>query len=87
MRLTVIDEVIADPGQQVALRVINVTGAAIDVRQYVATGTVPAAADWSNVGAYSISTYKTVSPRPDQVQRATVGRRNSTLHGPAGTCR
>ena len=64
MRLTVIDEVIADPGQQVALRVINVTGAAIDVRQYVATGTVPAAADWSNVGAYSISTYKTVSPAP-----------------------
>ena len=64
MRLTVIDEAIADPGQQVALRVINVGSTAIDVRQYVATGTVPAAADWSNVGAYSISTYKTVTPAP-----------------------
>jgi len=64
MRLTVIDEAVPDPGQQVALRVINAGGTAIDVRQYVATGTVPSAADWSAVGAYSISTYKTVAPSP-----------------------
>jgi len=64
MRLTVIDETVADPGQQVALRVINATGAPIDVRQYPATGTVPAAADWANVGAYSVSTYKLVAPAP-----------------------
>jgi len=65
MRLTVIDESAgADPGSQVALRVINATGSAIDVRQYVATGTVPATADWANVGALSMSTYKLVSPAP-----------------------
>lgn len=62
MRLTVIDENVADPGAQVALRVINASGVAIDARQYPTTGTVPASADWANVGAYSISAYKTVTP-------------------------
>jgi hypothetical protein len=64
MKLTVIDETVPDPGQQVALRVINATGAPIDVRQYATTGTVPSTADWSNVGAYTVSTYKTVAPAP-----------------------
>jgi len=64
MRLTVIDETVADPGQQVALRVINATGSPLDVRQYVATGTVPTAADWANLGAYSVSGYKSVAPAP-----------------------
>jgi len=64
MRLTVIDETVADPGSQVALRVINATGSGIDVRQYVATGTVPAGADWANVGGLSMTTYKLVSPAP-----------------------
>ena len=63
MKLTVIDENLTDPGSQVALRVINTSGSPIDVRQYVSTGTVPTgAADWANIGAYSISTYKNVSP-------------------------
>lgn len=62
MRLTVIDETEPDPGSQVALRVINATGNAIDVRQYPATGTVPAAATWANVGAYTISTYVKTAP-------------------------
>src|SRR5688500_7817071 len=62
MRLTVIEETVADPGANVALRVINTTGAAVDVRQYLATGTVPAAPTWANVGAYSISTYVTAAP-------------------------
>jgi Domain of unknown function (DUF4397) len=62
MRLTVIDENVADPGSQVALRVINASGAAIDARQYPTSGTVPATADWANVAAYSITSYKTVSP-------------------------
>jgi hypothetical protein len=64
MRLTVIDETVPDPGQQVALRVINASSSAIDVRQYPATGTVPATADWANVGAYTVASYKTVSPAP-----------------------
>jgi hypothetical protein len=62
MTLTVIDENVTDPGQQVALRVINASGSAIDARQYPATATAPTSADWSNVGAYSISSYKLVSP-------------------------
>ena len=62
MRLTVIDENIADPGSQVALRVINATGSAIDVRQYPSGGTVPSAPTWANVGSYSISTFVNAAP-------------------------
>jgi len=61
MRMTVIDENVTDPGNNVALRVINATGSAIDVRQYTGT-TVPGAATWGNVGAYSISPYVTTTP-------------------------
>ena len=62
MQLRVIEENVADPGTNVALRVINATGAAVDVRQYVATATVPATATWANVPAYGISTYATAAP-------------------------
>jgi len=62
MRLVFLNETVADPGANVALRVINTTGAPIDVRQYVSTGTAPAAATWANVPAYSVSTYVTVPP-------------------------
>jgi hypothetical protein len=62
MRLLFLNENVADPGQNVALRVINTTGSAIDVRQYVNGGTVPAAPTWANVPAYSVSTYVTVPP-------------------------
>jgi hypothetical protein len=62
MRLSIIDENVPDPGSQVALRVINATSSAIDVRQYVATGTVPAAATWANVAPYTISSYVSVAP-------------------------
>jgi hypothetical protein len=62
MQLKVIGENVADPGTQVALRVINATGAPVDVRQYVATGTLPAAPTWANVPAYGISSYVTAAP-------------------------
>jgi hypothetical protein len=62
LRLTVIDETVADPGAQVALRVINATGSAIDVRHYPSGGTVPAAATWSNVGPVTVSSYVTAAP-------------------------
>lgn len=61
MKLTVIDETVADPGAQVALRVINTTGSAIDVRQYAGTS-VPAGATWANVAPYTISNYVTAAP-------------------------
>lgn len=62
MRLTVIDETTADPGAQVALRVLNATSAAIDVRQYVDGGAVPAAATWASVPPYSVSSRVNVAP-------------------------
>ena len=62
MQLKVIEESVADPGTNIALRVINATGAAVDVRQYAATGTLPAAATWANVPAYGISNYVTTAP-------------------------
>lgn len=62
MRLVFMDENVADPGANVALRVMNTTGAPIDVRQYVSGGTVPATATWANVPPYSVSSYVTVPP-------------------------
>jgi len=59
MRLAVIDETVADPGQQVALRVINATSAPIDARVFAQGGTAPTSATWANVPAFSASTYVT----------------------------
>jgi hypothetical protein len=60
MKLTVIDETVADPGANVALRVINTTAQAIDVREYASS--LPASATWANVAPYSISNYVTTTP-------------------------
>jgi hypothetical protein len=60
MRLTFIEDAPADPGANVALRVINTSDQAVDVRQYLSTGTVPTAASWANVAPLSISSYLTV---------------------------
>jgi hypothetical protein len=62
MKLSVWEEAVADPGASVALRVINTTNAPIDVRQYVSTATVPAAATWSAVPALTASPYVTTAP-------------------------
>jgi hypothetical protein len=62
MRLSVWEESVADPGANVALRVINATNAPIDVRQYVSTGTAPAAATWANVPPFTASSYVTAPP-------------------------
>jgi hypothetical protein len=65
MKLTVIEETVADPGNNVALRVINTMNTAIDVRQYIKGTTLPTSPTWANVGPYSISTY--VSSLPDTI--------------------
>jgi len=62
LKLRFVDETVADPGSQVALRVINATNAAIDVSQYVKGGAAPATPTWANVGAYSISSYVLTAP-------------------------
>ncbi len=64
--LAFIDETVPDPGSQVALRVINATGSAIDVRHYPSGGTPPAAATWSNVPPLTVSSYVTAAPGQTQ---------------------
>jgi len=60
MKLTVIEESITDPGSsKVALRVVNAGAGAIDVRTYPTGGTLPAAATWSNVQNYALSSFVT----------------------------
>ena len=62
MQMRVFEENVPDPATNVALRVINATGNPVDVRHYLATGTVPAAPTWANVPAYGISAYVTSAP-------------------------
>lgn len=62
MRFTFIEDAPADPGANIALRVINTTGSPVDVRQYISDGSAPAAATWANVGALSVSSYITTAP-------------------------
>ncbi len=62
-QLTVLTDDPADPGAQVALRVINAASGlgAIDVRQYPNGGAVPAAATWANVAERTASSYVNVA--------------------------
>ncbi len=62
MKLSFFEEVVPDPGTQVALRVINTTGAAIDVTQFVKGATMSATPTWANVPAMSISSFVTAAP-------------------------
>jgi hypothetical protein len=62
MRLHFFEDTPADPGTNIALRVINATNAPIDARHYVTGGTAPATATWANVGAYSVSSFVTTAP-------------------------
>ena len=62
MRLSFITDNPPDPGSQVALRVINATGSPIDARQYLSTGSVPAAATWANIAPLSASSFVNVAP-------------------------
>lgn len=62
MRMAIWEDAPADPGSNVALRVINTTDAAIDARYYVSGGTLPAAASWANIPPRSRSSYINVPP-------------------------
>ena len=62
MKLSFFEEAVPSPGTQVALRVINATGAAIDVTQFVKATTMPTSATWASVPAMSISSYVTAAP-------------------------
>jgi hypothetical protein len=62
MRLRFFEDVPADPGSNVALRIINATDAPIDGRHYAQGGAAPATATWANVPAYSVSNFVNVAP-------------------------
>jgi len=62
MKLSVIEESVADPGTNVALRVLNTTSSPIDVREYLSSGTAPTAPTWAGVPAFSASSYVTAAP-------------------------
>lgn len=53
---------VPDPGNKVALRVINATETPIDVRAFVTGATVPAAPTWAKVPGLSKSGYVLVDP-------------------------
>ena len=57
-----LDETVADPGAQVALRVLNVTRSAVDVRHYAFGTAVPGAATWAGVAPHTFSAYVNVNP-------------------------
>jgi len=59
MHLSVLDEVVADPGQQVALRVINATSSAIDARAYARGSAVPSTPTWAAVAPFTATTWVT----------------------------
>jgi hypothetical protein len=56
----------ADPGSQVALRIVNTTHSAIDGRQFPTGGPLPPAPTWANVPALTASAYVTAPPGPIQ---------------------
>jgi hypothetical protein len=62
MRLVFFEDVPTDPGTNVALRVINATENAIDVRTYAQGGTAPATPTWAGVPAYSRSSFVNDTP-------------------------
>ena len=66
MKFAFIEETVPDPATNVGLRVMNATGAAIDVRQYASTGTVPATATWASVAPYAQSSF--VNAAPSQIR-------------------
>ncbi|HEU5217689.1 MAG TPA: hypothetical protein VFU23_03475, partial [Gemmatimonadales bacterium] len=59
MKLSIFDDNPADPGTQVALRMVNAAAGlgALDGRQYPAAGAPPAAATWAAVPELSASAY------------------------------
>jgi hypothetical protein len=64
MRLSFFEDMPADPGSNVALRIINATSTAIDGRFFTTGGAEPATASWANVAPYSASAFVNAAPGP-----------------------
>ncbi|MDB4913660.1 MAG: hypothetical protein JWM95_1304 [Gemmatimonadetes bacterium] len=73
MKLSIIEESVPDPVANVGLRVINATSGSLDFRQYPSTGTLPAAATWAAVPAYSVSAFQTAAVGQIKINAQPVG--------------
>lgn len=62
MKFTFFEDNPADPGNNVALRIINATPNAIDGRFYTQGGAAPADPSWANVAPYTASAFVTTAP-------------------------
>jgi hypothetical protein len=62
MHLRFFEDVPADPGSNVALRIINATSTALDGRFYATGGAAPATATWANIPPYSSSAFVNATP-------------------------
>lgn len=63
MKLDVIDDNPADPGANVALRIVNTAGlGAISGKQYLAAAAPPGTPTWANVAPQSASAYVSTAP-------------------------
>ena len=61
MNMVIWPENVGDPGANVALRAVNATGSAVDVRVYLQGSAVPVAVTWT-IPAYARSPYINVAP-------------------------
>jgi hypothetical protein len=88
MRVTMLTDDPADPGTQVALRIINASGNPIDGRAFVTSSGSPATPTWANVPALSASSYVNVATNASYTFTATdVGLTTALASAvaPAGT--
>jgi hypothetical protein len=89
MQLRIIEENVADPGTNVAVRVINTTADPVDVRHYLSTATAPDAPTWAAVPGRSVSSYVTMPPTTGTVRyrfniRSAGGSSNLVATDPTG---
>ena len=86
MRVDLLTDDPADPGTQVALRIINGSGSPIDGRAFVTSAGAPATPTWANVPALSASAYVNVAPNASITYSATnVGSAAALASGVAGS--
>lgn len=83
VRLSFLEDNPPDPGNQVALRVMNTSSIAIEARHYPSNGSAPATASWSNIPPLSVSEYLLVAPGQIRVQIRPAGGTEILADAPA----
>lgn len=73
MQFSVIEESVADPSPQVALRVMNTSTTSLDVRYYQNGGTAPATAQFAGVSGMTLSSYVLTAPDTFRFNVRTAG--------------